>query len=131
MASTGISKTRHAANFASPEAACVDQVFGVHSAVFGNHIPAAVGALVGLDNAVAQFNFSTKFLRGLGIGDGGAGGVDMPRYSVVQTADKVGLVDQRQQFLGFARCDDSEIGTVKTGTCRHHLQPVHTVFVGR
>ena len=44
----------HAADLARPQAAGVDDVLGVHGALFGDDVPRAVGALLELGDAVAR-----------------------------------------------------------------------------
>ena len=53
----------HFAHFARPQPGRVDQVLGDHGALLGDHLPAAVGARVGFQHAVAQHDLGALRLR--------------------------------------------------------------------
>ena len=77
----------HGANLARPKAACVHQMLGDDGALFGHHFPRAIGARVGLQDAVVQHDLGPAHPRGLGIGVGGARGVEVAVERVIQGAD--------------------------------------------
>ena len=95
----------HAADLARPQAAAVDDMLGLDRALFGDDVPGAVGLLRQFDDAVAQHDLGAEFLGRLGVGDGGAGGIEMAFDRIPHGADEIGLVHQREHRLGFGRRD--------------------------
>ena len=85
------------ADFSRPQAGRVDQLLGDYRALLGNHFPAAVGARVGLQHAVAQHDLGTLQLRRLRVSLRGAGGIEMPVERIVEPAEHaVGVGDRAQ-----------------------------------
>ena len=60
----------HGPDFARPEATCVDHMFGMDRAFVCDHIPCAIGALVGLFDHGVRLDRGAAHARGLGIGVG-------------------------------------------------------------
>ena len=69
---------RHRADLTRPEAAGVHHMLGMDGALVGDDIPCPVGALVRFPHHAVSFDGSPTHPRGLGIGMGGARGVQMP-----------------------------------------------------
>ena len=84
---------RHRPHLARPEAACVDDMFGVDGPLFGHHVPGAVGARVGFQHAVVFDNLRAAHPGRLGIGLRGAGRVEMAVQRIVKRADDAVEVD--------------------------------------
>ncbi len=77
----------HCTDLARPKTACVDDMFGVHGALVRDHIPAAVGALVGLYHLAVGFDRGAAHARGLGVGVGGAGGIKVAVERIIKPAN--------------------------------------------
>ena len=77
----------HMADFARPQTAGIDDIFCVHVALLGHHIPAAVRALVGFQNGVMGHIGRTQRLGRLGIGIGHARGVNITIQRIPQGGD--------------------------------------------
>ena len=60
----------HGPDFARPEAACIDHMFGMDRAFVGDHIPCAIRALVGLFDHGVRLDRGAAHARGFGIGVG-------------------------------------------------------------
>ena len=86
-------KTGHTTDFACPQAAGVHDVLGVDGALFGDHIPRAIRALHGVDDAVLTNDFRTTDLRGLGVGVRHAIWIDVAFDGVVHRADKMLFIE--------------------------------------
>ena len=93
-------EAHHAADFTRPQAAGVHHVFGVHGALFGHHIPSAIGTLLGVQHAVVADNFGAANLRGLRIGVGDAVRVHVALDGIVDGAEEAGLFQHRIELLG-------------------------------
>ena len=94
------------ADFARPQAAGVDDVLGVDRALVGDHVPAAVGALVGFDHAGVGVVAAAELLRRLGVGIGHAGRIDVAVERVPQRGDVALRIDQRVQLGNFLERDE-------------------------
>ncbi len=120
-------EANHAADFAGPEAAGVDDVLGDDGALVGHHVPEAVGAPVGFEDAGAAVDFGPGQGGAFGVGVGDAGGVDMAFQRVPHGADELGFVEQRQEFGGFVDGDEFGVHAEIGASCGGHLEPVHAV----
>ena len=69
---------------------------------------APVGLLGQLDDAVAEHDRGAELLRRLGVGVGGAGGVEVPLDRVPERADEMRWVDQREHRRRLGGGDDLE-----------------------
>jgi hypothetical protein len=93
-------------HFARPQAAGVDDVLGVDRAFPGDHVPAAVLALVGLDDLGVRVVVAAEFLRRLGVGIGHAGRVDVAVERVPERCEISTGVDQRVAVGEFLHRDE-------------------------
>ena len=93
----------HAADFARPQAACVDHVLGVHRAFLGHDVPAAVRPLAGVHDAVLAHDFGARHRRRLRVGVGDAVRIDVAFDRIVHRAEEVLLFHQRIQLLRLGR----------------------------
>jgi hypothetical protein len=80
----------HAADLARPQAAAVHDVLAFDDALLGDDVPGAVRVLGQFLDWIAQHDLGAELLRRLGIGDGGAGRVEMALDRVPHGADEVG-----------------------------------------
>ena len=76
----------HAAHFARPQAAGVDHVLALDHAFVGDHAPGAVGLLLQTFHLGLHFDGGAANTRRLGVGVGGAAGVEVAFVGVEQGA---------------------------------------------
>ena len=117
----------HAADFARPQAAGIHHVFGVYGALFGDHIPCAVGALAQFRDAALSHDLGAADLSGLGIGVGDAVRVHMAFDRVVHGTGEMLLVHQRKKLLGLVDGDEFQFHAEVAAACLRHLQPVEAL----
>ncbi len=90
----------HGGDLTCPESGSVDDMLGMDRALLGHHVPGAVGAGVGLENAVVQDDLGAAESGGLGVGVGRAVGVEVAVERVPECADDAVGVDQPVGHLG-------------------------------
>ena len=109
----------HPADLARPQAAAIDHVLGLHSALLGDDVPGAVCLLGQFDHTVPEHDLGAQLARGLGVGMRGARWVEMAFDRVPHGADEIGLVHQREHRLCLGRRDQfgihAEIATLGVG----------------
>jgi len=66
--------------FPTPQASRIDNKFGVQLAIFGDHIPAAVGALRGRNHRSMPVDLGAELARGRGEGLGCRGRVNVTTF---------------------------------------------------
>ena len=94
----------HPADLARPQAAGVDDVLGVDRvAVLEADVPRAVGPLREADHRRVLVDLGAGQLGALDVGPGDAGRVDVALDRVVQRADEVLRVEQREEVGGLLR----------------------------
>ena len=93
-------------DFARPEAACVDHMFGVDRAFVGDHIPCAIRALVGLFDHAVGFDRGAAHAGGFGIGVGCARGIKVPIKRIIKPANDAIEIGDGRDFLDFVGADD-------------------------
>ena len=117
----------HAPDLARPQAAGVDDVLGVHVALVGDHVPAAVAALLAVDDARLAHDLGAADLGRLRVGVRDAVRVDVALDRVVHRADEVLLLEQREQLLGLGDRDQLEVHAEVAAARLGHLQPVEAL----
>src|SRR5262245_33589361 len=96
-------------------------------ALLGNDIPAAVAALLRVDDAALLDDFRTLAARCLGVSMRGAGRVEMSLERVPHGADELLLVQQGKTILGLLHRNEFR-GDAKIPIARmRHFQPVETL----
>ena len=118
----------HAAHFARPEAAAVDDMLGVDVALVGDHVPGAVRPVRQLLDLGVLVDLGPADARGLGIGMRGALGVEVAVGGVDHRADEILLFQQRMHLLGFRHGDDLGLQPQVAGAGVRHLQPFHALM---
>ena len=108
----------HAPHLARPQPAAIDDVLGLHRALFGDHVPGAVGLLGQLRDAVAEHDLGAQRAARLWRRQGGAGRVEMAFDRVPHGADELRLVHQREHGLGFGRRDQFGVHAEISGPWR-------------
>ena len=96
----------HRVDLAGPEAAGVDHVLGADGALLGHHVPAPVVARHQLDDPVAQVDLGPLQARRLGVGVGGAGGVQVAVEGVPEGAQHALRVDDGRARRDLRGADD-------------------------
>ena len=123
-------ETDHAADFARPQAAAIDDVLGLYCSLFGDDVPGAVRLLGQLDDAVAKHDLGAELAGRLGIGMGRARRVEMALDRIPQGADEMGLVHEREHLLGFGWRDQlrlhAEIAALGVGKAQE-IHPLRAV----
>ena len=117
-------ETHEATDLACPQAAGVDHVFGMHVAVIGDDIPAAIDARLGIDHARLAHDLRAAQLRRLRVGMRDAVGVDMAFDRVVDRGHEALLIEQGIELAGFRGRDDLELHAQIAAARLGHLQPV-------
>jgi hypothetical protein len=92
--------------------------------LLGDHVPGAVG-LLGQLLDLAEHDLGAELAGGLGIGVGGAGGVEMALDRIPQRADEIALVHQREHRLGFGRGDQLGLHAEIAALGVHQAQEIH------
>ena len=118
----------HAAYFAGPQAATVDDVFGIDGAFFGYYIPGAVDFLHQVLGPTVAIDFCPGHLGRFSVGIGNAGGVYVAAHGVPEGAYEVFFVHDGQHFFGFRNRDDFGFHTQVLAAGVGHAEPVHAVF---
>ena len=114
----------HAADLTRPQSPGIDNMLGVDVALFGDDVPAAVGALLEIDHAVLAHDLGTAELRRLGVGVRHAVRVDMAFDGVVDGAHEMPFVDERMTLFGLRHVDELEVHAEVATTGDRHLEPV-------
>ena len=120
---------RHRANLARPEATCVHDVFGVDGALVGDHLPGAIGALVGFPDHAMGLDRCPAHPCGAGIGMGGAGGVEVTVERVIKPADDAVDIGDGGDLCDLLRCHDLGVQAHETVLGPFGQQHVETVLV--
>ena len=117
----------HAANFSRPQAAAVHNMLGDNDALLGDDIPGTVWARLKFHHAVVEVDLRPADLGRLGVGLGGAFGIEIAVDLVVERADKVLLLHQWKELLGFRRRQQLGLKVQIAGPRVGHLEEVHAV----
>ena len=88
-------QTDHAAHFARPQAAAIDDMLCDDVALVGDHIPIAVRSLARIKHACLGEYFGPGLARRAAEGVGGAIGIDVALDRVVHRTNELRLVQQR------------------------------------
>ena len=119
-------ETDHPADLARPQAAGVDDVLGVDLvAALDADVPRAVGALLEPDHRRVLVDLRAGELGGLDVRARDARRIDVPFDRVVQRADEVLRVEQREDVLGFLGRDELEVHAQVPAARLRHAQEVH------
>ena len=121
----------HAAAFARPQPAGVDDVLGVDVALVGDDVPGAVGALLEVRDPREAVDLGALHARGLGVGVGDAGRVDMAFERVVERADEMLLVHQREAARRLVDRDHLHVEAEIAPARAHHLEELEALPRGR
>ena len=92
----GVDDAGHQPDLARPEAGRVDHVLRVQGALLRDHVPGAVGALAEVHHAGLAVDLRAALAGRPGVGVGHPGGVDMAFVGIVEHADVVLRVHDRQ-----------------------------------
>ncbi len=116
----------HPAHLSRPQAAGVDDMLGVDRlAALEAHVPGPVGPLRQPHDRLVLVDLGAGQLGALDVGPRDAGRVDVPLDRVVQRADEVLRVEQREDVLRFLGRDQLEVHAEVAAARLGHAQPVH------
>jgi hypothetical protein len=118
-------KANEAPDLARPEPGRVDDVLRHEIALVGDHVPRTIGALLQIRDAREAIDFGAEVARGFCIRLRDSGGIDVAFERVVQRADEVPLVHQREDPRGLVDRDDLHVEAEVAGACTGELQEIH------
>ncbi len=105
----GKRQPRQQSHFPCPEAGGIDHDLGLDRAAGGDHIPAAIGAGVGLGDRGSQMDGGAIMLGRFGIGMSDAGGIDMAIHRLKQRPQIFGRVDEGVERACLLQADELRI----------------------
>ena len=112
-------------DFACPQTAGIHDVLGVYRTRCCNDVPAAVRPLAGIDDTGLSHNLGAANLRRLGVGMRDTVWVHMPFNRIVDGAQKMFLVEQRINLLGFCNGNQFQLHAQITTARLRHFEPVN------
>ncbi len=116
----------HPPHLARPQAPGVDDVLGVDRvAALDTDVPRPVRPLREPDDRRVTMHLGAEHLRALDVGARDPGRIHVPLDRVVERADEVLRVKQREQVRGLARGDQVEIHPQVSPARHRHPQEVH------
>ena len=116
----------HPPHLARPEPTGVDDVLGVDRlADVGVHVPRAVGALAQAVDPRVAVHLGAGHAGADRVGVGDTGRIDVPLDRVVQRADEVLVLHEREQRLRLLRADQLELHAEVAAAGLGHPQEVH------
>ena len=114
----------HAADLARPQPAGIDDMLGDERALVGDDVPGAVGPRLRLDDPGVPIDLGALDARRLGIGVGDAGWVDVAFERVVERADEVALVHEREHLRRLVDRDHLHVEAEVPRPRHHHLEEI-------
>ena len=117
----------HAADLACPQTTGIYDVLALDHALVGDDAPGAVRLLFQRLDLGLYFDGGAAQTRGLGVGVGGAAGVQMAFVRVEQGAQKVFLFNEGEIVHGFLDRDDFGLHAQVAATRHRHLQKLHAL----
>ncbi len=114
----------HAPHFARPQTRGIHDMFGVHVALIGNHVPGTVGAGFKIRNPGMTHDFSAAELRGFCVGVGNAIRIDVTFNRIVHRACEMLFLEQRKQRRRLVDRNDLQIHAKIPAARLGHLEPI-------
>jgi hypothetical protein len=122
-------QTDHPADLASPQPAGVDDVLRVDLTPVGHHVPGAVRPLPQVAHPGVAVDLGSRLAGADGIGVGDSARIDVTLDRVVERADEVLVLEQREHLLRLERRDDLELHAEVPAARLGHAQPVEALAV--